>query len=239
MARTVNDTGVQGVEASRISRSEGLFRQLEDEIVGGQLPAGTRLGTKADLRDRFRVAVATVNEAVRMLEMRGLIEARPGPGGGLFVRSASPIVRLQHVTLKVSNVRAPTVRDSLAVRNALEPPLCAEAGRHHTKADLRTMESCLRRMEEATQPWDSLLANWDLHRVIADTTPNEVLRELYLALLALAEETLESVEFDDSTRSRQNRDHRELIDAIASRDQKRIAKAVSKHNALNLLEGSS
>lgn len=237
MARAPTDTtGVRGVEASRVSRSEGLVRQLEQEIVGARLEPGTRLGTKSDLRDRFRVAVATVNEAVRMLEMRGLIEARPGPGGGLFVRPVSPIVRLQHATLQVHNGLAGTVRDSLIVRTALEPLLCADAGKHHTMSHLRKMEACLRRMEKATEPRAALHANWDLHRVIASITPNKILSELYLGLLAIAEETLEEVEFDEQVRTRQNRDHRELVDAITSRDQKRITRAVKKHNPVHLLD---
>jgi DNA-binding FadR family transcriptional regulator len=69
----------------RVSRAELVARELEREIAAG-LEAGTRLGTKDDLRKRFRVAVATVNEAVRLLETRGLIEARPGPGGDVAHR---------------------------------------------------------------------------------------------------------------------------------------------------------
>src|ERR1700716_1586114 len=75
----------------RVSRAEAVARELEREILEGQEP-GVRIGTKDDLRTRFSVAVATINEAVRLLEMRGLIEARPGPGGGVFV--SRPAARL-------------------------------------------------------------------------------------------------------------------------------------------------
>src|SRR5919202_6597887 len=75
--------------ASRVPRAEAVARDLEAEILGGRLSPGERIGTKDDLRQRFGVAVATVNEAVRLLETRGLIEARPGPGGGVFVANSS------------------------------------------------------------------------------------------------------------------------------------------------------
>src|SRR4051812_50210147 len=75
--------------ASRVPRAEAVARDLEAQILGGGLAPGERLGTKDDLRQRFGVAVATVNEAVRLLEMRGLIEARPGPRGGGFVANSS------------------------------------------------------------------------------------------------------------------------------------------------------
>src|SRR4051794_41433642 len=75
--------------APRVPRAEAVARDLEAEILGGRLAPGARIGTKDDLRHRFGVAVATVNEAVRLLETRGLIEARPGPGGGAFVAASS------------------------------------------------------------------------------------------------------------------------------------------------------
>ena len=70
---------------ARVSRAELVARELEREIADG-LKAGERLGTKDDLRKRFRVAVATLNEALRLLEMRGLIEARPDPAVGCSSR---------------------------------------------------------------------------------------------------------------------------------------------------------
>jgi DNA-binding FadR family transcriptional regulator len=69
--------GPETLLAARVSRAELVARELEREIVDDR-QAGERLGTKDDLRKRFGVAVATVNEAVRLLETRGLIEARPG-----------------------------------------------------------------------------------------------------------------------------------------------------------------
>src|SRR4051812_44075816 len=59
----------------RVSRAESVARELESEILAGVEP-GTRIGTKDELRRRFGVAVATVNEAVRLLELRGLISVR-------------------------------------------------------------------------------------------------------------------------------------------------------------------
>ena len=79
------------LQSSRLSRAEALAREVEEEIAAGILSTGDRLGTKDDLRLRFNVAVATVNEAIKLLDARGLVEARPGPGGGVFV--ASPASR--------------------------------------------------------------------------------------------------------------------------------------------------
>src|SRR3954449_7086051 len=132
--------------ASRVPRAEAVARDLEAEILGGRLAPGERIGTKDALRQRFGVAVATVNEAVRLLETRGLIEARPGPGGGGFVAASSvraglrrggPAGAVLGAAASVGAARrrgnlealgaAPRIEDCRAVRNGLEPLVCHEA----------------------------------------------------------------------------------------------------------------
>src|SRR5919106_282586 len=120
--------------APRVPRAEAVARDLEAQILGGGLAPGERLGTKDDLRQRFGVAVATVNEAVRLLETRGLIEARPGPGGGVFVAASSVRAALQRGKVQAA-WGAARVADCLAVRNAIEPLVCREAARHRSAAD--------------------------------------------------------------------------------------------------------
>src|SRR3954469_6790799 len=112
--------------ASRVPRAEAVARDLEAQILGGGPAPGERLGTKDDLRQRFGVAVATVNEAVRLLEMRGLIEARPGPGGGVFVATSSGRGALKR-NGRQATWGAARFTDCLAVRNGIEDILCRDA----------------------------------------------------------------------------------------------------------------
>src|SRR3954466_13291142 len=126
--------------ASRVPRAEAVARDLEAEILGGGLAPGDRLGTKDDLRHRCGVAVATVNEAVRLLETRGLIEARPGPGGGVFVAASSVRAALQRGNL-AATWGAARIAHCLAVRNGLEPLVCGEAARNRTREDVSELRA--------------------------------------------------------------------------------------------------
>src|SRR5687767_13449581 len=84
---------------TRTSRAEIVARRLEAAIADGTIAVGERLGTKEDLRRRYNVAAGTLNEAIRLLQIRGLVEARPGPGGGLFAAAPSAKARLSHLVL--------------------------------------------------------------------------------------------------------------------------------------------
>ena len=59
----------------RVSRAENLLSQLEEEILLGKLPPGTRLDEK-QLADRFHVSRTPVREALWHLASSGLVEMR-------------------------------------------------------------------------------------------------------------------------------------------------------------------
>lgn len=217
----------------RVSRSETLARHVEAEVLEQSVPPGTRLGTKRELLERFHVSPSTLNEALRLLEMRSLVELRRGPGGGVFVASPSPKVKLSHLILGFRGATS-TIADALAVRNALEPLVAADAGRHHRRADLSELEAILDEMERhAENPAGFLSANWALHRRMVQISPNVLLRSVYTTLLDYVESELGEVESDATFRASQNVEaHRKLVAAIASRSPDAIEAAVREHAPL-------
>jgi DNA-binding FadR family transcriptional regulator len=218
------------LEDQRVSRAEALARQLEHEIVQDGLVPGERLGTKEDLRKRFGVAVATVNEAMRLLELRGLIEARPGPGGGVFVASLKTRVRLSHIVLGIKRGHS-TIADTIAVRNALDPLVCREAARYSRPADIKAMSRIVDQMQRHVHdPRRYMHLNETLHRRMARICRNLPLQRLYLTLLDLHEDALEHEVSFDEFHGLDNVDvHRELVLAIADGEGPRLEAAIRAH----------
>lgn len=58
---------------------------IEQKIRSGGWKSGRLIGSEADLCQSFGTGTASVREAIRILETRGLAKTRRGPGGGLFV----------------------------------------------------------------------------------------------------------------------------------------------------------
>lgn len=219
--------------SGRTSRSETVGNAVEQRIRDGQLQPGQRLGTKEELRREFRVAVATFNEALRMLESRGVIELRPGPGGGVFVGHPPALVRLGHKMLTLDSESA-NIAGGLAVRDALEPLVALEALKHHTSADVADLRKLVAEMARCTDPADYLRANWALHRRLATISPNQLLVELYHGLLDMAEEHLRGVQQVDADMSVTDgvAVHTALVEAVAADDRAALAAAVRDHARL-------
>jgi len=216
----------------RVSRAASVARELESTIhAGGQGP-GERIATKEELRVRFGVAVATINEAVRLLETRGVIEARPGPGGGIFVARSPVRIALMHTVLGFP-IESTGYRDYLVVRDALEPLICRDAAARHAADDIAALSAIVDRMEHSVaDPPAYFLLNWELHRRIAGMSANAPLRSIYLALVESLEAIVEGAEIDVFEGPVQVAIHRELVAAIAAGPGARLEAAITAHTPL-------
>lgn len=206
------------------------------ELAEAAVP-GTRLGTKGELRVLTGVSVGTFNETLRLLQSRGVITVRPGPGGGIFRAEQSPLVRLGNAVLKL-DAQATDVADAIRIRNALDPLLVDEALWYASPAAVAGLKPTLAAMQDAARsanPTAFIRANWQLHAQIAALSPNQLLRSIYTSLIDLIEShTLEvlpsSLEpFGDSLSERCQL-HVDLVDAIGRRDREEAIRLIQAHN---------
>ena len=178
------------------------------------------------------MAPATFSEAIRLLQNRGLVEVRFGPGGGVFVASPSPLVRLGHKVLAFKREHV-SVPECLAIRNALEPLVAEAAARAGTAADFDELDGILDRMADSVgEPRDYLKWNWVFHRRIAEIPGNTILSTLYCNLLDFVESEVGEVYPDADFAERADGGlavHRELVDALRTHDTHAATEAVARH----------
>lgn len=104
----------RGEDAGLVARIEAAIRQ---DIVTGRLGDGERL-RQDHLADRFGTTAAPVREALRRLESRHLVEARPRRG--VVVRPIAP-----EDALEVAEMRA--ALEGVAIERAAAAPRAADA----------------------------------------------------------------------------------------------------------------
>ncbi|MYM18801.1 FCD domain-containing protein [Brevibacterium sp. 5221] len=169
-----------------MSRIDDAVEALRGVLAGAE--PGQRLGTKDELQARAGVSKGTFAEALRLLRASGAVELRPGPGGGLFAGAPTPVARLGNSLLAL-DAAAADVGEAVRIRDALDPLLVEDAVAHGTPAGYAELRAALARMEAAVaDPEEFVRANWELHRRIAELSPNALLRSIYLSLLDIVEE---------------------------------------------------
>jgi DNA-binding FadR family transcriptional regulator len=197
---------------------------------------GDRLGTKDELRAACGVSVGTFNEALRIVQARGLVKVRSGPGGGLFASTQSAMVRLGNSMLSLDDDAA-SVEEAVRLRNALDPLLVEDALVHASAHHVARLRAALGRMKTAYDDGDDtafVRANWALHARIAEISPSAMLRSIYLNLLEIIESHLLTVQpYADEPLGDYIRDryelHAALVEAIADRDPRALL-LIREHN---------
>lgn len=219
------------------SRSEQLAETLVEHIRAQGLGPGDRLGTQDEIRNEVGFARTTVSEAVRLLRERGLLEIRPGRGGGLFIAAETPVVRMRR-TLLGANGSDRAVRDAVELRESLEAPVALAAATAVTLADHASLRAAAAELAAAGEDFDTFIArNWRLHELIAERCPNTMMSAVYTSCLGYLVRSEHS--YDAATGlgeavaayiAKRSAVHVELVEAILSGDPARVRAAVRTHN---------
>jgi GntR family transcriptional repressor for pyruvate dehydrogenase complex len=106
--------GFSAVSHSRLY--EGVAAQIRALILDGRLAPGDKLPPIRELCDRFQVSRSSVRDAIRMLELMGLLRSRQGGGTVVLEISAELLtVPLSSLLLRESGM----VAELLEVRSML------------------------------------------------------------------------------------------------------------------------
>ncbi len=182
--------------------SKVLCDQLESMIVSGQMKPGERLNEQ-QLAQRFGVSRGPIREAVRALEGAGFVEAVTNKG--VFVRQ-----------LTVAEVRE--LYDVRAALFGLAGRLLAERS---SEATVSKLEALLTAMEQAAanRDFDAYYPlNLTFHEAIVDGSGNQTLAAQYRAFVKRLNLFRARSLVQGGGLAVSNREHREMVAAIAARD---------------------
>lgn len=109
--------------------SEIVARQIVADIVDADLGPGDQLDSETAMLERYGVGRSSLREALRLLEVSGLLRMRMGAGGGPVVadRSGAELGRSMRLHFQTMGV---TFRHVVTARRSLEPLLAREAAEH-------------------------------------------------------------------------------------------------------------
>lgn len=106
--------------------SEHVARQILKDIQTQGLVPGDTLPSEAAMLARFDIGRSSLREALRILEVNGLVSIKTGPGGGPIVASSDPESFGQIWTMHLQSIGA-TYRELLEARSELESMLARRA----------------------------------------------------------------------------------------------------------------
>lgn len=119
---------------------EHIVDQIKAAILSGKLQNGQKLPDETALSKSFNTSRRTVREALRLLEGKGLIQIKTGPGGGFYV-CFDPLARLSENFELLTRFHKVSIRDLVRLRERLEGDAAEMAARRAGQGDIDEMEN--------------------------------------------------------------------------------------------------
>lgn len=214
--------------------SDLIVEHIKRWIVAEGKKPGDKLPNEKELIELFGYSKSTVREALKALEVRGMISIRTGPGGGAYLQQ----VTLDHASEPLRNFlhfHHLDGRHVYQLRKLLEPELAVSVVGRISDDQMRRLEENVRLCQKECETEDDLrerrVAELEFHNILVESCANPVLGFMCRFLndlirdLVVYKNTLDHQHFGES-----NLDfHVQLLDAFRTRDVPRVHELMRAH----------
>lgn len=158
-----------------------VLKQINNLIIEGKLNPGDRLMGEREMASELGVSRTTLREALRTMELLGLVEIKPG--GGTFIRDVQLDYVINPLALALSV--EPTRLDELwEIRMTLEVECAGLAAARASEESLRWISHALKDMQVELHDLDAYAkADMRFHYMVAQASQNSLMNRLLQTLV--------------------------------------------------------
>lgn len=220
----------------QLKRSDLVAQEIKRLITEKNLTPGDRLPHESDLQAQFQVSKGTIREALKALEVQGLITISTGPTGGGTIAEV-PLDRTLQFMQNYLFFQEVTIENIYTVRQMLEPELAAGAVPYLTDADFEALEHSIACCDP-TQSHEDLVTqrreDVNFHDILAAANPNPFLR---FSCELINEMIRQLIVFGNRTPQAEHRRfgeanaqfHRDIVKAARARDAEAVRALMAQH----------
>lgn len=205
---------------------EEVARQIE-RLILKKLQPGDKLPSERELAEILGVSRGSIRDAIRSLELLGLVE--PRQGAGTIVREVTADALVNPLANMLVRQRE-HVAELLDFRKMLEPPLAGRAAMHASPDEISEMEEILRRQEAKLSKGEVAVGeDSDFHYSVALASGNGVVLKLLDVLMDLLRETRERSLQVAGRPQKSLAGHKRILAAIKRGDAEAAKAAMRRH----------
>ncbi|EJD6377489.1 MULTISPECIES: FadR/GntR family transcriptional regulator [Providencia] len=166
------------IEPVRIKRTDEIVNAIKETIMADNLIPGDRLPQEKELIEHYNASKSTVREALKSLEVQGLIKTKTGPGGGAFIDSMTES-RAMSLLSNYLFTRDISIKDIYTLRKLLEPVVAVSAIDNIDNDGIQKLYDTIAIYDhepaDENERWQQRMAELDFHAVVASYSDNVLL----------------------------------------------------------------
>ncbi len=221
----------EGVESARIFKGKEdvthlLILRFQQLLTDGLLTPGTKLPPERELAASFGVARSSLRQALKVLEIMGVITQKVGDGSYLNKDASAVLSVPMEFLFLLDDI---SIQELMEMRLMVEPALAAKAAERATSDDIALLRQSIRELEGSEADRVRLVsADLMFHRAIFRATGNRLSGRLFhiihRAMLNMMMVTSQMVELEHTLQF-----HQPILEAIELGDPKRASALMTDH----------
>lgn len=215
----------------RVRLYENAVEQIQALILGNEYKPGDRLPSERSLAEQFHISRHSLREALRILDVMGLIEIRVGDG--IYVKEVDFLPYIESLNLSISS-RLPLELNSFVklwrARRILETGMVDLAARQVTESFLKSLWWCIGEMQKNIKNQDPFVsAGIRFHRLIAEMAQNEILILIWDMLANLIRKSQSKIYGIPWSPRKALSAHKKIYLALKAKDPRKAVEAMKQH----------
>ncbi len=209
---------------------EKIVDQIKDAVLSGTLRPGDKLPSEHELARAFGVSRSAVREALRILELSGLVIIKKGNQGGCFiqeVKSSQQLIDYLSDNWKLGQIK---LVDLTEARYWLESIVIEIVTTRITARDIDRLRKSIDKAEQFFKEGkerEKIDKNFDFHLLLVRMTGNTILIDTLSAIIELLSYFLCKIRPSRQITLNTLKAHREIVDLLEA-GKVEDAKAVNK-----------
>lgn len=203
-----------------------IAKEIVRDIARHRLAPGSTLEPESAMLRRYRVARASLREALRILEIHGLIRIKPGPGGGPVVAGidSGDFGRMATLFFQAMDIRVAEILETRLIMEPVMARLAAE--RRDPERDERLLALVGADEMDADGWWRAAHA---FHDAILSTAGNRPLTLMALAVRDIFTDRVPEAFTSERRRDEIRRAHAAIAEAIVAGDADKAERLMRDH----------
>jgi DNA-binding FadR family transcriptional regulator len=215
----------------KIGRTQSLYMEameaIKQSIFRGDFPPGQPLPSEKALTEQLGVSRPVVREALRALQIQGLLDIRRGNKGGTYVNDLNQI-SFKNTLNDLIRLRRVSIADLSRARLFIEPEVFRLAAVHASADELKALRQITIETEQTTDPKQRIDLAILFHRNVAKACGNFfyiLIMDTMMDFLDKFQKAInpEMLAIHDDQR------HTEILKALCERDGDRAAALLKDH----------
>lgn len=211
---------------------EQVIEQIKQMIADGTLKRGDKLPSERDLVRQLGISRASIREALRALEIIGLIESKQGEGNFIRKNFDNGLVEPLSIMFMLNQSKP---REIFELRKVVEIETAALAAKRINENELETLRNLIVKMEKSDDETIKVKTDKEFHYTIAHASGNFVIINILNTISTLIDEFIKDARKEiliKYSNSIINKQHEAIYNALKQHNPEEATKAMRKHMEL-------